>query len=104
MSYGLAAPVGASVARSAKVPDPPFRWASLKGPWYDNNLACVEVTPKGLELWWRRGVVDAGDQLNPRLEEVAALTVAPRRAEKPARSIDRTTFRRRYTLARERSR
>lgn len=79
MSYGLAAPIGALAARSAKVPDPPFRWSGIKGPWFDNNLACLEVVPEGLKLWWQRGVVDGGDNLNPRLERVAELTVAPRR-------------------------
>ena len=79
MSYGLAAPVGALAARSAKVPDPPFRWSGIKGPWFDNNIACLEVVPEGLKLWWQRGVVDGGDNLHPRLERVADMTVAPRR-------------------------
>ncbi|WPU09123.1 alkaline phosphatase D family protein [Pseudarthrobacter oxydans] len=79
MSYGLAAPIGALAARSARVPDPPFRWSGIKGPWFDNNLACLEVVPEGLKLWWQRGVVDGGDNLNPRLERVAEITVAPRR-------------------------
>ncbi|MFD1212155.1 alkaline phosphatase D family protein [Arthrobacter sp. GCM10027362] len=77
-SFGLATPVGALVARSAKVPDPPFRWSGLEGPWFDNNLASLEVTPEGLKLWWETGVVHEGDQLHPRLEQVASLTVAPR--------------------------
>ena len=73
------------VARSARVPDPPFRWSGVKGPWFDNNLAHLEVTPKGLKLSWRTGVVDGGDQQHPKLTEVASLTVAPRRASHPAR-------------------
>ena len=85
MSYGLAAPVGALVARSARVPDPPFSWAGVKGPWFDNNLAHLEATPEGLKLWWRTGVVDAGTMLHPGMEEVASLTVVPRRAGNPAR-------------------
>ena len=84
MSYGLATPVGALVARSAKVPDPPFRWSGVKGPWFDNNLACLEVAPEGLKLWWQTGVVDGGDQLHPGLKLVSSVTVAPRRAEEPA--------------------
>ncbi|WP_350004038.1 alkaline phosphatase D family protein [Pseudarthrobacter sp. WHRI 8279] len=84
MSYGLAAPVGALAARSAKVPDPPFRWSGIKGPWFDNNLACLEVVPEGLKLWWQRGVVEEGNNLNPRLERVAEITVASRRAGRAA--------------------
>ncbi|PNI07584.1 glycoside hydrolase [Arthrobacter sp. AFG7.2] len=87
MSYALAAPVGALIARSAKVADPPFRWSGIKGPWFDNNLACLEVVPEGLKLWWQRGVVDGGDHLHPRLERVADITVAPRRT--PAKAAAR---------------
>jgi hypothetical protein len=85
MSYGLAAPIGAAVARSAKVQDPPFRWSGINGPWFDNNLACLEVVPEGLRLWWQKGVVDGGDHLHPRLERVAEMTVARRKAGEPAR-------------------
>ena len=80
MAYGVAAWAGALLARSAKVPNPPFRWAGIKGPWFDNNLATLEVTPKGVRFWWQTGVVDDGDQLHPRVEEVASLIAAPRRA------------------------
>jgi hypothetical protein len=78
LSYGLSASLGAVAARSAKVPDPPFRWTGIKGPWFDNNLACLEVVPEGVKLWWQKGVVEGGDQLHPRLERVASLTITPR--------------------------
>ena len=77
---------GRLAAHSARVPDPPFRWSGLKGPWFHNNLACLEVTPEGLKLWWQTGVVDDGDQQHPRLERVASLTLAPRSAA-PARRL-----------------
>jgi hypothetical protein len=86
MSFGLATPLGALAARSADVPDPPFRWSGVKGPWFTNNLACLEVAPEGLKLWWQTGVVDNGDHQHPRLERVASLTLAPRSA-KPARRL-----------------
>ncbi|UNK45162.1 alkaline phosphatase D family protein [Arthrobacter sulfonylureivorans] len=78
MSYGVAAPVGALVARGAKVPKPPFDWKGLKRPWFDNNLASLEDSGDGLRIRWETGVVDDGDHLHPRLKEVAALTIAPR--------------------------
>ena len=84
MSYGLAAPIGAVVARSARVPDPPFRWKRVKGPWFTNNLASLEVAPEGLKLWWQTGVVDGGDHLHPRLKRVASLTVTPRNSQQHA--------------------
>jgi hypothetical protein len=90
MSYGVAAPIGALVARSAKVPDPPFRWKRVKGPWFTNNLACLEVAPEGLQLWWQTGVVSGGDEMHPRLERVASLTVAPRSSQERAAQSGRT--------------
>ncbi|TJY72542.1 alkaline phosphatase family protein [Arthrobacter sp. CAU 1506] len=78
MSYGVAAPVGALVAKGAKVPKPPFDWKGLKRPWFDNNLASLQVSDDGLRIRWETGVVDDGDHLHPRLQEVAAMTIAPR--------------------------
>lgn len=78
LSYGVASPVGALVARSAKVPNPPFRWSGLKGPWFDNNLAGLQDGPDGLRFWWERGIVVDGDHLSPKLEQVSTVTVSPR--------------------------
>jgi hypothetical protein len=75
MSYGVATPVGALAARSAKVPDPPFRWSTVKGPWFDNNLALLQDDPEGLAMTWHRGVVEGGREHDPRLEEVASILV-----------------------------
>jgi hypothetical protein len=75
MSYGVATPLGAAAARSVKVPDPPFRWKTVKGPWFDNNLALLQDRSDGLTMTWHTGVVDRGDELHPRLEEVASITV-----------------------------
>ena len=75
MSYGVATPIGAAAARSVKVPDPPFQWKTVKGPWFDNNLALLRDGPDGLTMTWHRGVVDRGDDLHPRLEEVASVHV-----------------------------
>lgn len=79
MSYGVAAPAGAIAAHSAKVPDPPFRWHTVKGPWFDNNLAVLHDEPQGLAMKWHRGVVRDGDERTPRLEEVASLVVEAER-------------------------
>ncbi|TFD81927.1 alkaline phosphatase family protein [Cryobacterium sp. Sr8] len=79
LSYGIATRLSALLARSAGVADPPFHWAGMKGPWFENCLATLADTPEGLKVWWVSGVVHDGDQLHPRVEELAALTVAPRR-------------------------
>jgi hypothetical protein len=75
VSYGLAGPLGRLATRSAKVPDPPFQWDIVEGPWYDNNLATLEVVDDGLRMRWETGVIDDGDQDNPRLEVVASVTI-----------------------------
>jgi hypothetical protein len=76
VSYGIAAPMGQLAARSAQVPDPPFRWERVRGPWFDNNLATLEVTDEGLEMWWAKGSVSHGSDDRPVLERVAAVRVA----------------------------
>ncbi|AWB94638.1 glycoside hydrolase [Agromyces badenianii] len=80
MSYGVVTPIGAAVARSAKVPDPPFRWRTVKGPWFDNNLALLRDGPDGLTITWHTGVVVDGDEAHPRLADVASVAVPARRA------------------------
>jgi hypothetical protein len=75
VSYGLAGPLGRLATRSAKVPDPPFQWDIVEGPWYDNNLATLEVVDDGLRIRWETGATDTGDQDNPRLEVVASVTI-----------------------------
>ncbi len=75
LSYGVAGPVGHVVALSAKVPTAPLTWSLLKGPWFDNNLATLEVTGRGLRMWWAKGSVDGDDHQHPRLVTVADLTV-----------------------------
>ncbi len=75
LAYGVAGPIGHLVARSAKVPDAPLTWKVLKGPWFDNNLATLEVDGRGLRLWWATGKVEGGAHDRPRLELVADLTI-----------------------------
>lgn len=78
LSYGLAGPMGAVAARSAHVPEPPFRWGLVKGPWFDNNIAVLEDQPsEGLRLAWYTGVVEDGEHENPRLSEVSSVTITP---------------------------
>jgi phosphodiesterase/alkaline phosphatase D-like protein len=75
-SYGVAGPLGAVVGRSAKVPDAPLRWRLVRGPWFDNNIATLEVTTEGrLRMWWATGAVDGDAHDRPHLELVADVTV-----------------------------
>jgi PhoD-like phosphatase len=57
-SYGVAGPIGRLVSRSAKVEDPPWHWKYLGRPWFDNNLATLEIVPDGLRLWWAKGAIE----------------------------------------------
>ena len=61
LGYGVAGPIGRLAARSAKVPDPPVRAGSYaEGPWFDNNLAVLELAPGSLRMWWVSGNVEGG--------------------------------------------
>ena len=74
-SYPVAGLVGMAASRSAKVPDPPFRWRRVKGPWFDNNLATLEVQAQGLEMWWATGTVRDHRHDRPTLDRVATVRV-----------------------------
>jgi hypothetical protein len=77
LSYGLAGPMGAVVARSAHVPAPPFRWHRLRGPWFDNSIATLEDRPDGLGLVWQTGVVSGDDHQHPALKTIAEVVIRP---------------------------
>jgi hypothetical protein len=78
LAYAIAGPIGKVVARSAKVPDAPFSWRNLAGPWFDNSIAVLEDRDDGLALRWHTGVVEDGDHLHPRLDTIADYLVQPR--------------------------
>jgi hypothetical protein len=51
-AYGLAWPVGLLAARSARVPDPPFRWSLTDGPWFDNVIATLDLDGRRARVAW----------------------------------------------------
>ena len=73
-SYGVAGPMGRLVARSAKVAAPPWKWRYLGHPWFDNNLATLEILDEGLHLWWAKGEIE-DDPDRPALVTVRDVTV-----------------------------
>jgi phosphodiesterase/alkaline phosphatase D-like protein len=77
-AYGVASPLGALAARSARVPRAPARWSLLARPHYDNNLATLQVDEGGYDLVWESGVVVDGDHAHPELREVARVRVTGR--------------------------
>ncbi len=83
MAYGLARPIGHLVARLAKVPEPPFRWDLVKGPWFDNNIATLRVVDGGLRMSWWTGEVLDGRHDRPTLREVECVEAT---AEGPVHS------------------
>ena len=72
---GLAYPLREIVARTRAVRTPPFTWRTTHGPWFDNNLATVEVTEGGLEFRWERGEIEHGDLDHPRLKVVSDIRI-----------------------------
>ncbi|MBA2446324.1 MAG: alkaline phosphatase family protein [Nocardioidaceae bacterium] len=65
------------LARSAKVPDPPFTWETIEGPWFDNNLATLETDGPTLRMRWERGVIEDGKPDSPGIEVVSELVIEP---------------------------
>ena len=74
----VAGPIGKVVARSAKVPEAPFRWHNIAGPWFDNSIAVLEDRDNGLAVHWLTGVVEGDDHEHPRLDKVAEVLIEPR--------------------------
>jgi phosphodiesterase/alkaline phosphatase D-like protein len=64
--------VGRVFSWAAGVPLSPLRWAITQGPWYDNNLAVLELGPDGLRMWWLAGESD-GRPERPALRRVATV-------------------------------
>jgi hypothetical protein len=71
---GKARPTGRLLG--GKVPRSPLRWKVEAGPWYDNNLAVVELQERRLHFWWSGGTVEDGNHDRPALRRVATVDVA----------------------------
>jgi hypothetical protein len=78
LAYAVAGPLGKVVARSAKVPNAPFSWHNIAGPWFDNSIAVLEERPEGLNVTWHTGTVEHGDHLHPRLDTIGEEMVTRR--------------------------
>jgi PhoD-like phosphatase len=77
-AYGVARPIGHLAAKSTKVPKAPLHWKLVKGPWFDNNLATLEITREGLRMWWAKGQVEGDAHHRPRLVTVSDVTIESR--------------------------
>ena len=67
------------LARRARVAPSPLAWRIDEGPWYDNNLAVLEVVPGGgLALRWLAGDVTGRAPGDPGLRTVARVDVPVR--------------------------
>jgi phosphodiesterase/alkaline phosphatase D-like protein len=75
LGKGLARPLGFLVSRTDKVPNAPYRWTVTDGPWFDNNLATLEVRGRGLVMRWEAGEI-RGDRFDaPDLRQVARIAI-----------------------------
>lgn len=72
LARGVRRPIGFLTRRSAKIPDPPIDWDTVAGPWYDNNLALLQVKPgnggdrNALEAVWIGSRIEDGQHHRPR--------------------------------------
>ena len=76
----LVKPMRWVAGRSPKVPDPAYPWTVTRGPWFDNNLAVVEVDADGggLKMQWY-----AGEDIDEHVDDPVLRTVARVRIEAP---------------------
>ena len=73
-AYGLAWPMGRLVARSARVPRPPFRWSLINGPWFDNAIATLDIDGRRARLRWDTAHEDPDG--TPKLSVVQTATLS----------------------------
>ena len=78
LSYGVAGPLGRVVSGSAHVPAPPLDWRYLEGPWFDNNVAVLELDGGAARMRWFTGEIVDEQHDRPLLT-----TVAEHRVEAP---------------------
>jgi hypothetical protein len=89
LSYGVAGPIGRLASRSTRVPDAPLTWRYAEGPWFDNNLAFLQLAGRSLKMWWVTGEV-TDDHERPRLAKVASYELDEQgRPPAPDRVVDR---------------
>ena len=69
---------GKLVARTARVPSPPFPWQTWPAPGSTTASRSSRTAPTGCALRWYQGGVVAGDHLHPRLDTIAEVLVEPR--------------------------
>jgi PhoD-like phosphatase len=74
LAYGLAPPLG-RLARRADVPEPPFAWRNLEGPWFENMLATLEISGRDISMRWEKGVVHEGHDDAPEVEIVSDIDI-----------------------------
>lgn len=75
LSGWMGAPMRSLVNRMPKVKKPDFDWATTHGPWFDNNLARVEVLGSRLLLTWARGDVEGDNYDDPKLVRVETVLI-----------------------------
>jgi hypothetical protein len=76
LGKGLARPLQLLVARTSKVPNAPYQWPMTEGPWFDNNLATLQVRGRGLVMRWDLGVVEGDKYDEPDLRQVARVVIS----------------------------
>jgi len=67
--------IGTFLARRANVPPAPLEWKTVRGPWFDNNLATLETDGRSLRMRWDRGAVHGDKDNDPVLERVAEVEI-----------------------------
>jgi hypothetical protein len=71
----LARPLEFLVRHTDKVPNAPYPWTVTHGPWFDNNLATLEVRGRGIVVRWDAGEVRGERYDQPDVRRVARVAI-----------------------------
>ncbi len=81
-------PLDRFIKRSKKMDPTPWDWVVTRGPWFDNNIATVDVEGPRLRLSWMAGEVVDDRTQEPRLRTVADVSIPS--LESPATRLARS--------------
>ena len=82
-SFGVAGLVGNLLARAARLPRPPYRWKIVKGPWFHNAVATLDLAGREATVRWHTAgpATDAVSEIAGVRLAAGRVRPAPPRAE-----------------------
>jgi len=61
LAYGVAGSAGRGLSAAARVPNPPWSWHTIEGPWFDNALATLDIEGRSARIAWETATEGPND-------------------------------------------